>query len=84
MTLAEQARTVQTREDLVAFVLALSADLKANPEAWENADLASFLGAMAAWVQDMDGYYKNTGQNLSEQSIWKVVADMLMAARIYE
>jgi hypothetical protein len=84
MTLTERVRSVQTREDLVAFVADLKADLEANPAAWENGDLASFLEAMATWIQDMDGYYQNTGQELSELSPWKFFADVLMAARIYE
>lgn len=84
MTLAERARAVQTREDLAAFVAELKADLGASPGEWTNADLASFLEAMAAWIQDMEGYYQNTGQKLSELSPWKIVADVLMAARIYE
>lgn len=84
MTLAEQAQAVQTREELVAFILALAANLRDNPDGWENVKLASYLGAMAAWIQDMEGYYKNNGMDISKQSIWKVTADMLMAARIYE
>ena len=84
MTLAECARAVQTREDLAAFVAKLKADLDANPSEWTNADLASFLEAMAGWIQDMEGYYQNSGQRLSELSPWKIVADVLMAARMYE
>jgi len=84
MMLDERARAVQTREDLAAFVAELKADLDANPGDWENADLPSFLEAMAAWIQDMEGYYQNTGQNLSDLPPWKVLADVLMAARMYE
>ncbi len=84
MTLSERARAVQSREDLVAFVEALKADLKANRGDWANADLASYLEAMAAWIQDMPGYYQNTGQNLSELPPWRILADVLMGARIYE
>lgn len=84
MTLDERARSVQTRADLVAFVAALQADLASNPKDWTNADLAAFLEAMAAWLQDSDGYYRNTEQNLSELPPWKILADALMGARIYE
>jgi hypothetical protein len=55
MTLAEQARAVRTREDLVAFLAALIADFDANREKWTNADLSSFLKAMAAWSSFADG-----------------------------
>jgi hypothetical protein len=84
MTLAERARAVQTRDDLTAFVAELKADFDANRGDWMNADLTSFLEAMAAWIQDMDGYYQNTGQKLSELPPWRVLADILMAARMYE
>lgn len=84
MTLAERARAVQTRDDFVAFVAELTADFEANRGDWTNADLASFLEAMAAWIQDMDGYYQNTWQKPSELPPWRILADVLMAARMYE
>jgi hypothetical protein len=84
MTLAERARAVQTREDLAVFVGELKADFDDNRDVWTNADLASFLEAMAAWIQDMDSYYQNTGQRLTDLPPWKIVADVLMAARMYE
>jgi len=84
MTLAERTRAVQSREDLVAFIEALKADLEANRGDWANADLASYLEAMAAWIRDMNGYYQNTGQNLPELPPWKILADILMGARMYE
>jgi hypothetical protein len=84
MTLAERAQAVQTREDLTAFVAELNADFDDNRGAWTNADLASFLEATAAWVQDMDSYYQNTGQRLADLPPWRIVADILMAARNYE
>ena len=83
MTLVERARSVQTREDLAAFVAEPKVDFNANRGDWTNADLASFLEAMAAWIQDMDGYYQNMGQKQSELPPWRVVADILMAARRY-
>ena len=84
MTLAERARAVQTRDDLAAFVAELKADFDANRGNWTNVDLSSFLEAMAAWIQDMDGYYQNTGQKQSELPPWRIFADILMAARMYE
>ena len=84
MTLPEQARAVKTREDLVAFLAALRADFARNPRTWTNADLASFLEAMAAWSEDMDGYYAGTGEDMARVPPWRVLADILMAARVYE
>jgi hypothetical protein len=84
VTLAEQANAVETREDFVAFVGALKADFDADGAQWQNTDLASFLDAMAAWTQDMDGYYRHTGQKLSDVPSWRVLADILVGASMYE
>ena len=40
--------------------------------------------SLAAWAEDMDGYYLNAGGPVPEQPTWKTLADMLLAARIYE
>lgn len=84
MTLAEQTASVHSREDFVAFVQALSKDLRDNPATWENDSLERFLEALGAWVEDMDGYYINQGKPVPQQPDWKVAADMLMAATMYE
>ena len=84
MTLAEHNNSIGSRDDFVALVKAMSKDLRENPSTWENASLESFLEALGAWVEDMDGYYINQGKPVPTQPDWKVAADMLMAARTYE
>lgn len=84
MTLTERAREVHTREQLAAFVEELEADLHNNHMHWSNADLASFLRAMAAWISDMDGYYANIGEDLATLPPWRIIADILIASRMYE
>ena len=84
MNLAERARAVRTREELIAFVKALVVDYRSNREAWANPDIESFLAAMAAWAEDMDGFYRESEEDPLALPPWRVVADMLMAARIYE
>jgi hypothetical protein len=84
MTLAEQARAVSSREDLIAFLEAFNGEFAANRGTWTNTDLASFLEAMAAWSEDMDGFYANGGEDLATLPPWRVLADILMAARNYE
>jgi hypothetical protein len=84
MTLAEHNNSVRLRGDFLAFVKALTKDLRDNPATWENASLERYLEALGAWVEDMDGYYTNQGKSVPQQPDWKVVADMLMAAKMYE
>ena len=84
MTLAEHINSIRLREDFVGFAKALSKDLHDNPESWENATLERFLEAVGPWVEDMDGYYINQGKPVPLQPDWKVMGDILMAAKMYE
>ena len=84
MTLEERARAVRTRDDVVAFLAALMDDYRANGASWTNGDLLSFLAAMAAWSEDMEGFYENRGEDPASGSPWRVLVDILMAARVYE
>lgn len=84
MTLQEIAESVQTREDLVRFLAALKDDFVANRHLWTNTNLHAFLEAMVGWSQDMDGFYRNRGEEISLLSPWRIMADSMMAARIYE
>lgn len=84
MILPDDANRVRTREEFLVFLRALGRDLSDNPTSWENTGLESFLGALAAWIEDMDGYYAQRGKPTPHQPDWSTVANMLMAAKIYE
>jgi hypothetical protein len=74
------ADNIVTREDFIAFL----SDFAAGSATWENNDLGSFLAAMKAWTEDMDGYYRNMGLPLPDAPNWRVFADILNGASIYE
>ena len=84
MSLAEYNHSIRSREDFVAFVRALSADLYDNPETWENGSLERFLEALAACAEDTDSSKFKHGKPAPQRPDWKVVGDMLMAAKEYE
>ena len=84
MELREQVEKMQTRDDFVMFMHHLVRDLRTYPERWENATLEAYLGTIAAWVQDMDGYYHNRGEQIPPHPTWKHVGEIFLAARIYE
>jgi hypothetical protein len=84
MELREQVEKIQTRDDFVTFMHHLVQDLRTYPERWENTTLETYLAAIAAWVQDMDGYYRNRGEQAPQHPTWKHVGEILLAARIYE
>jgi hypothetical protein len=75
---------VNSRADLAAFVRALIRSHTKEGRVWENADLASFLEALAAWIGDADGWYSNAGRDLPASGDWSFVARALQAATSYE
>jgi hypothetical protein len=84
MELHERVSKIKTKQDLGQFIAALRADLATNPERWENPTLDRFLQAMEAWIADMEGYYKNSGQAPADPPTWKTFGDILIAAAMYE
>ena len=82
--LSEMVEHIQTREDFVAFAHAFLKNLHEQPEGWENGNLPSFLQALTTWVEDMYGYYQNKGEPLPLQPSWKILGQILLAAKVYE
>src|SRR5262245_28641445 len=84
MTLAEKVDHITCREDLAEFVDALLHDLEENGSRWENSSLEDFLEALAAYIVDLDGYFRNIGESVPDQPSWKLVGGILLAASMYE
>lgn len=84
MELHERVAGIKSKTDLVEFVEALAKDLRANPTAWENATLERYLAALASWLEDSDGYYRNQSRPIPVTPSWRDVAEMLIAAKMYE
>ena len=84
-SLEEMVCHLDSREDLVRFVYALQVSHTEHPEVWDNRDLATFLGAFAAFLNDAGGYYRNAKLNVSADTpSWRLFADCLLAARVYD
>ena len=63
----------------------LTEDFKTNGDNWENKTLDKYLEAIADWTEvDIENYYRNTKQEIPKNINWKVFADILMAATMYE
>lgn len=82
--LMEKLDNLNTREDFVSFVKLLAENLKNNPGEWENKDLVSYMGAIASWTEDSDGYYRNMNLPIPQNVDWKAFANILIAAKMYE
>lgn len=75
---------VHSREELVMFLRVLHQEFQRHGEQWENNTLDHFLEALAAWVHDAPGAYRNSGQEFPTEGSWGFFARALQAATIYE
>jgi hypothetical protein len=74
---------VKTRQDFERLLFEL---LDHNDAVqWRNDTAYRFLQAMAGWLADAEGFYKNLNDGTDpDQPSWPLFADMLQAATEYE
>lgn len=76
---------VKSKEDFLKILSLLREDLHINSKQWENNTLESYLEAMEAWAMVMEKYYAQRDVDVDlERPSWRVFADILLAARVYE
>lgn len=78
------ARRVTSRQELAGFVRLLATLARTDPGRFDNGDLAAYLEALSAWIDDLDGYRAQTGDVPTDAPNWRLVAQMLGAATVYE
>jgi hypothetical protein len=69
---------------LARFIDQLADSFVEQPEVWENDTLERFLRAWVAWLGDIDGFFINRGEAVPDEPSWQLIAQMLLAARVYE
>jgi hypothetical protein len=84
MTYYDKVHTINTKQDFLEFLSLLIVDLRKNGDQWENNKLENFLTAMQRWTEDSDGHYTNMQLPVPENVDWKVFADILCGAVVYE
>ncbi|MFD2566371.1 DUF7660 family protein [Pseudotenacibaculum haliotis] len=74
-----------TKEQFTDELKELCQDLKENPSNWENRTLESYLEALIAYTEDVQGYYDNmkTGTNANIPT-WENFLTILKGASVYE
>src|ERR1017187_1878661 len=91
---------LDSKETFLAFLAALRRDWELSrveeashpsspfgPDArgWENPELGKYLDAMASWLESAENYYRNIGQQMDPSvPSWRLFADILLAAKVYE
>lgn len=74
-----------TKQEFILFTENLRTDFLQNKEQWENKTIEDYLEAISRYAEDIDGYYKNTNQDIDLKEIdWKVFSDILKGSSIYE
>mgnify|MGYP005851123009 CR=1 FL=1 len=85
MDIDTKAENIKSKEEFEVFLNDLKRDFESNKEDWENNTLSEFLEALAAYGKDIDGYYQNMNIPFNrENPTWKVFAEILLGAKVYE
>lgn len=74
-----------TKKEFTQFIDNLKTDFIENKEKWENKTIEDYLEAVSRYTEDIDGYYKNTNQEIDLEKVdWQIFADILKGSSIYE
>lgn len=84
MELYDVLQEIKTKEDFEQFLLLLILDLKNKNSEWENTDLDRYLSAMSDYTDTLNETDKDGNVLPDNQPSWKLFAELLMAARVYE
>ncbi|WP_024773023.1 DUF7660 family protein [Aquimarina macrocephali] len=76
---------IQSKREFISFLKGLLEEHQKHPENWKNNTIEEFLEAMIRYSKDVQHYYNNTDQDInSDEAQWKVFADIIKGASIYE
>ncbi|HKV40262.1 MAG TPA: hypothetical protein VJX67_13705 [Blastocatellia bacterium] len=84
--LLAKAEAIESKEDFAQFANLLAKNYREHPEEWGNQELECFLDALGELAGSIDGHNTLLGRpkpNLGSVA-WRVFADILLAARVYE
>ncbi|WPO82347.1 hypothetical protein SD427_16515 [Chryseobacterium sp. JJR-5R] len=74
-----------TKQEFIRFIEHLRKDFIQNKEQWENKTIEDYLEAMSRYTEGIDGYYKNTNQDLDLEKVdWKIFSDILKGSSVYK
>jgi hypothetical protein len=74
-----------TKNEFIESITKLRLNFESNSENWENKTIPDYLEALESYINDIQGYYDKTQQNVnSEIADWKVFSDILVGASVYE
>ncbi|WP_268123597.1 DUF7660 family protein [Roseivirga pacifica] len=79
--IADGTENIKSKSDFIEFLK----NFRTNTNDWGNTNLEDFLEALEAYTKDVNSYYKNMNfQRTPEEASWRVFAQLLNGASIYE
>lgn len=84
MRLREQVFDINNKNDLVLFINSLRNDFSNNFGEWQNDNLADYLEAMQAWLEDIEGWERNCSIDISKINVWQLFGHILLASKMYQ
>ncbi len=83
MDIYDYADTIFSKEDFEKFTKLLLIDFTDNKQEWENQNLEEYLSGIWGFVMGLEGYL-NVKEGQDIKPTWKLFADILLAAIVYE
>ncbi|MGQ0454524.1 DUF7660 family protein [Bacillus sp. SS-TM] len=72
MDVYEYLDHVNSKEDLLKFLVYLQKDFKVNKDEWENVEVETYLEALNSWLGSCESVYINQGEKFPENIFWKL------------
>ncbi|TGK92234.1 DUF7660 family protein [Leptospira bourretii] len=75
---------ISGKEEFILFLKKLIQDLNEKPSDWENLTLEAYLSSVAAWINEMEGYYLNNKKKIPNNIDWEFIKTIFLAGKYYE
>ncbi len=80
----EDAQAVTSRADLVQYLIGLADRVRDGRMPVENSSSLEFIEAAGYWIQALDGFFSNRGEDVPDAPSWELIAMIFSAALVYE
>lgn len=68
---------IKSKEDFLHFMEFFKKSIS-------NLSVQEYLESVVSWTEDMEGYYKNTNQEIPQNINWDFIATLFYVGSIYE
>jgi hypothetical protein len=83
--LVDYVKQITSKEEFAFFLRCLVQDYIENRHEWENTELPGYLEALSGYVVDTENFNKSKVEKIDINYLsWRTVAEMLIAASVYE